>query len=144
MYSMTGMGRARGHVLNTQVRVEIKAVNHRFCDVHFRAPVKYSAFEIQVQQLVKSMIARGRVDIFITEEKTIDLSSVEADALKSYYSYLTNIKELLDVKEEIGLSHIISGISTWINKEIDIKAAWNDFKPLLQEAMGEFDTNEKG
>ncbi|OVE81228.1 YicC family protein [bacterium K02(2017)] len=135
MISMTGMGKASGKVLDVPIRIEIKAVNHRHCDIHFRAPLKYAALELQVQQLVKSKLTRGRIDIFVTEEKTVDLSGVEKHALEAYYNYLKHIKGFLNLNEEISLSQLLSGVNSWIQKEVDTKSAWKDFSLLISTAI---------
>ncbi|MBF0107007.1 MAG: YicC family protein [Deltaproteobacteria bacterium] len=140
MLSMTGMGKAGGLVLGVPVRIEIKTVNHRFCDIHFRAPVKYLSLELKVQQVVKKHIKRGRVDIFVNEEKTAELSGVELDALRSYHAYLGGIKEALNIEEPITLQHILMGVGGWITKEIDTDSAFRDFEVILNAALADLVT----
>lgn len=137
MKSMTGMGKSSGVIQNTPVRIEVKSVNHRFCEVHFRAHGKYNVLEILAQNLVKSMVKRGRVDIFIAEEKSVAISVAEQDAFKSYYDYLMNIKQTLNLQEDITLQHLLPGANSWIQKEMEPKDAWKDIQPLLIECLND-------
>jgi len=143
MYSMTGMGKAAGNVLNVPVRVEIKSVNHRFCEINFRAPGKYAPLEILVQQLVKKFVTRGRIDIYVNEEKTVDLSPIESQAFQSYFDYLANIKELLKLKEDITLQNLLPGVNNWIQKELNPQEAWKDFEKLISKALNDLNGMRK-
>lgn len=140
MHSMTGMGRAAGSVLGTSVRVEIKSVNHRFCEVNFRAPGRYNILEIELQNTVKQSIRRGRVDVMLFEEKSGEVLPTEKEAFQSYHSYLTNIKQCLNLDEEITLSHLLGGVGSWINRELDAKSAWADLKVIVEKALEDLKT----
>lgn len=139
MKSMTGMGKANGVLQGNPVRLEIKSVNHKFCEVGFRGSGKYSSLEIQLQQFIKEHITRGRVDIFLFEEKTSELSESEIEGFRSYYKYLARVKETLKLKEEIGFTHLLSGVNGWVQKEMEPKKTWNDLKVILQTALDELD-----
>lgn len=139
MKSMTGIGKANGQVLGIPVRVEIKTVNHRYCEISFRAHGKYSALEIPVQQLVKEIIGRGHVDIFIFEEKQSQISETDLKAFVAYNDYLKGIIQKLHLQDTITLDHLLTGASSWIQKEIDPKQAWQDLEPILRMALNDLD-----
>ncbi len=135
MKSMTGMGKASGTVLGTPVRVELRSVNHRFCEVNFRAHGKFMALEIPVTKLVRDNVARGRLDLNIFEEKSPEVSGNDKEAFVAYKKYLENIKAALGLTESITLDHILAGVNSWVSREIDPKKAWADFEPILQTAL---------
>jgi len=66
MLSMTGYGTGYRRGGDTSVAVEVRTVNHRFLDLHVRLPREYIFLEGDVQQVVRSVIRRGRVDVTIT------------------------------------------------------------------------------
>ncbi|RSK26972.1 YicC family protein [Bacillus sp. HMF5848] len=66
--SMTGYGRAHMHIGQIAVTVEIKTVNHRFCEIHVRMPRQFLIFEEKVKKIIQQYIKRGRVEIYITVE----------------------------------------------------------------------------
>jgi len=143
MYSMTGMGKASGTFEKKPLRIEVKAVNHRFCEVNTRVPGKYAVLEILIQKYIKDHVKRGRVDIFLNEDKATVLSGVETRAFKSYYGYLNEIKTSLKLKEDISLQQLLSGINSWIQKETSEKKLWQGIKPILEKAVKDLNKMRK-
>jgi uncharacterized protein (TIGR00255 family) len=64
--SMTGFGRGDHHGGDVSVIVEIRSVNHRFLDIHVRCPAKYLMWEMRVRSMVRKVLKRGKVDVFIS------------------------------------------------------------------------------
>lgn len=63
--SMTGYGRSTKQTDNCQVSVEIKAVNHRFCEISIRMPRQLLFLEDRMKKNLSRLISRGKVDVFI-------------------------------------------------------------------------------
>lgn len=139
MKSMTGMGSAQGELLGSPIKLEIKSVNHRFCEVNIRMPGKYSFLEMQITQKIKSMVKRGRVDLFLNEGKTSTLSPLEVKAFEDYHEYLNNIRRSLHLTDEVPLSLVVSGAYNWIQKEVNLEQAWKDLEPVLEKALNDLD-----
>lgn len=136
---MTGMGSAQGELLGSPIKIEIKSVNHRFCEVNVRMPGKYSFLEMQIQQTIKKMVKRGRVDLFLNEGKSSELSTLEVKAFEDYHSYLNNVRRSLHLTEEVPLSLVVSGAYNWLQKEVDLEQAWQDLEPVLQVALNDLE-----
>ena len=72
--SMTGFAQVKGQ-LNGQLNgqssftLSLKAVNHRFLDLHFRMPSENDALEMKLRRLLKDNIARGHVELTLTIER---------------------------------------------------------------------------
>ena len=49
--------------------LSLKAVNHRFLDLHFRLPSGSDAIEMQLRRLLKEKIARGHVEVTLSLER---------------------------------------------------------------------------
>ena len=67
--SMTGFGRCEEITEDYKAVVEIKSVNHKYCDISIRLPRKLNQFEVAIRNILKEYIKRGKVDIFISYEK---------------------------------------------------------------------------
>ena len=63
--SMTGFGAGRAAHGEEDVSVELKSVNHKFCEVKARLPRELAALEPAVVKLIKSRISRGAVDLSV-------------------------------------------------------------------------------
>src|SRR5436853_2029316 len=68
--SMTGFAQVKGQV-NGQLgfTLSLKAVNHRFLDLHFRMPSESDALEMELRRLLKEKLARGHVELTLTLER---------------------------------------------------------------------------
>lgn len=139
MKSMTGMGRAEGSVLKTPFRVEIKSVNHRFCEVFVKLPTRFSTLELLLQKLIKEKLSRGKIDLYIFEEKTPELTDFEIEAFEAYHAYLRKICDHLELKEPITLRDLTAGVGSWAQKDLDFEKAWKDLKSIVEKAMGDLD-----
>ena len=73
--SMTGFAQVKGQV-NGQLSfiLSLKAVNHRFLDVHFRMPPESDALEMKLRRLLKEKLARGHVELALNIERGGDES----------------------------------------------------------------------
>ena len=69
--SMTGFAQVKGQV-NGQLgfTLSLKAVNHRFLDLHFRMPSESDALEMKLRRLLKEKLARGHVDLALNVERS--------------------------------------------------------------------------
>lgn len=140
MNSMTGMGRAQGLVQGIPIRIEIKSVNHRFCEVNCRLPSRFQSFEMLLQQQVKKKLARGKVDIFINEEKNTKLSTPEVDAYRLCFEHLQNICASLGLKDEVTLPDVLAGVGAWIQRDSDVELVGPQLQAILDLALVDLST----
>lgn len=69
MQSMTGIGIGEALAGETQVTVELRSVNHRFLDVSMKLPSAVASFEIDVRNVLKDRLIRGRVTCAVSLER---------------------------------------------------------------------------
>src|SRR5437667_3260792 len=69
--SMTGFAQVKGQV-NGQLgfTLSLKAVNHRFLDLHFRMPSETDALEMKLRRLFKEKLARGHVELSLNIDRS--------------------------------------------------------------------------
>jgi uncharacterized protein (TIGR00255 family) len=61
--SMTGFGAGHGTSGGEALDVEVRSVNHKFCEVKVRLPRELAALELDAAKLVRERLARGGVDV---------------------------------------------------------------------------------
>jgi len=68
--SMTGFAQVKGQV-NDQLSftLSLKAVNHRFLDLHLRTPADADLLEIKLRRLLKERVHRGHVELTISLDR---------------------------------------------------------------------------
>ena len=65
MKSMTGFGRAIAEQDGTRVVAEVRSLNQRFFELKLAVPRGWGEYEAEIRKTVQSVVARGRVEIFI-------------------------------------------------------------------------------
>ncbi|HZS42610.1 MAG TPA: YicC/YloC family endoribonuclease [Candidatus Paceibacterota bacterium] len=104
--SMTGYGRAEGHYKSRSLIVELRSVNHRYCDVMIRLPKPFALLEETVKKKVQGRFARGHIEVSVNFNGTasspkrfkLDMESAEA-----FYDILKKLKKDLRLPGEIDL-----------------------------------------
>ncbi|GAA4715972.1 YicC/YloC family endoribonuclease [Brevibacillus fulvus] len=76
--SMSGYGRKVAFQASFQLTVEMRSVNHRFCEVVVRLPKSWGMLEGHVKKIVSQYIQRGRVEVNVAIEHSGDAHSAEA------------------------------------------------------------------
>lgn len=71
MRSMTGYGTAEGKVGKGVLFIEVKSVNHRFCEINLKIPPKMGVLEPLVRTYLQDKFARGKIDVFIKEKRQL-------------------------------------------------------------------------
>lgn len=91
---MTGYGKYEAENEDVRLTVEIKSVNHRYCDVSIRLPKNLNVFENDIRRQIKKSVSRGKIDVYITYE-TIGSGAVNItynrDLAKSYMELLAGM-----------------------------------------------------
>lgn len=104
--SMTGFGRSEYTDGKRNITVEIKSVNHRYCDVTVKMPRRYGFVEDKVKSAVKSKLRRGKIDVSIMveniTENDINIKLNEPIA-HQYYDNLKALQNSFDLCGDISL-----------------------------------------
>ncbi|MDE6873193.1 MAG: YicC family protein [Lachnospiraceae bacterium] len=103
--SMTGFGRCEIANEERKITVEMKAVNHRYCELSVKLPKKLSFYEAGIRNLLKQHISRGKVDVFITYE-----DESEGKACVRYNPEIAGeyLKRFRQMETELGLENDVS------------------------------------
>ncbi|WML49321.1 YicC/YloC family endoribonuclease [Neobacillus sp. PS3-34] len=109
--SMTGFGRSKTESGSFTVHVEIKTVNHRFCEYHIRMPRQLLKVEEKIKKILGAYIRRGRVEVFITVEGEGAVSRqlrVEWDLIEEYYQFIKKAQLKYGIEGTITLQELIN------------------------------------
>lgn len=107
--SMTGYGTGSAQKDDTAVAVEIKTVNHRFLDLHIRLPREYLFLEVEIQQLVRDVLHRGRVDVNATVRRAGGAEYViNSGMVKSYLEVADKLKDEFNLQGSLDLGTLLN------------------------------------
>ena len=102
--SMTGFGRCEIADKDRKVIVEMKSVNHRYCDITIKMPKKLGFFESAIRTLLKKYIQRGKVDVFVgvsEDENTESVVEINHSLAAGYVNALHELAKKYNIKEDI-------------------------------------------
>jgi uncharacterized protein (TIGR00255 family) len=105
--SMTGFGRCEIAEVERKIIVEMKAVNHRYCDISIKMPKKLSFFEAGIRNVLKQYIGRGKVDVYITYEDYTENTlcvKYKEDIAREYMKNFQKISEVFQIDNDIKVS----------------------------------------
>jgi uncharacterized protein (TIGR00255 family) len=137
--SMTGFGAGRGAVNGEEIDVEIRSVNHKFCEVKVRVPRELSALELEAAKVVKDRLARGGVEVTIRRASgsgglapRVDVALAEA-----YARAFGEIQARLGLPGAVTLSDILrsDGVVRLDERQIDVDAARGALGEGLSRAL---------
>lgn len=134
--SMTGFGRSEKITKEYKITVEMKSVNHRYCDLSIKMPKKFNAYESKLRNLMKNYVSRGKVDVYISFENYSD-----NEVRVQYHPAIAGeyVQAIRAAKDEFGLDEGLTGASlvrypeviTLEENEKDLDAIY----PLLEETL---------
>ncbi|GMQ56888.1 YicC family protein [Vallitalea sediminicola] len=138
--SMTGFGRGEYVSNDRKMTVEIKSVNHRYCDINVRMPKKISFLENNIRTFVKKRVSRGKVDIFISYEDNSEGNEcikLNEDLIGQYLKYFDIISEKFELDNDIKVSNITRypEVITIEEQDVDEELLWNIMEKALSIAI---------
>ncbi len=138
--SMTGFGRGEAQDAGRQFTVEIKSVNHRYNDIVVRMPKRLTYLEEKIKDMIKNVVKRGRVEIYISLESLGEGDakiSLNRSLANQYYQCLHEIRESFDVKDDISVSILSKFPDVFIieSREEDEDEIWQCLKSAVTKAI---------
>jgi len=105
MESMTGYGTSEGKVGKGRLFIEIKSINHRFCEINVKIPNRMGALESHIRSKIAARFTRGKIDVFFKEKEPLfgGVSiSLDMELAREYQRLLKRLEKELGVSAEEG------------------------------------------
>ncbi|MDF2844223.1 MAG: hypothetical protein K0R00_2649 [Herbinix sp.] len=141
--SMTGFGRCEIVQIDRKITVEMKAVNHRYCDISIKMPKKLSFFEAGIRNVLKQFIGRGKIDVYITYEDYTENNvcvKYNSDLAREYLSNLEKMRDQFNLEFDIRVSALsrYPEVLTLEEQTIDEKELWEMVEQAVRTAAERF------
>jgi uncharacterized protein (TIGR00255 family) len=134
--SMTGFGAGRRAAGGEELAVEVRAVNHKFCEVKARLPRELAALEPAVVRLVKDRLARGGIEVSLrrTGPGGSMAPRVDVALAEAYARAYAEVKARLGLHDPIRLRDLVAaeGVIRLDERETDLEAA----RVATEQALG--------
>jgi uncharacterized protein (TIGR00255 family) len=106
--SMTGYGQGNSSGANFTVTVDLRSVNNRNLDIHWRAPQDLASLEIPLKKQIQAAISRGRVDVNVNLVQTADaVFEINRPLIRGYLEALRTIRDEFGLAGEPDLASIV-------------------------------------
>jgi uncharacterized protein (TIGR00255 family) len=137
---MTGFGRGEYVSNDRKMTVEIKSVNHRYCDINIRMPKKISFLENNIRNYIKQRISRGKIDIYISYEDNSEGNEcikLNEDLISQYLKYFEIISEKYGLDNDIKVSHMTRypDVITLEEQQMDEELLWDIMQHAVEIAV---------
>ena len=107
LISMTGFGRGTATGGTFTVTVELRSVNNRNLDIHWRAPQDLAAWEIPLKKQVQAALSRGRVDVSITLVQTGETNyELNRPLIRGYLAAMRTMRDEFGLAGDADLAAI--------------------------------------
>jgi uncharacterized protein (TIGR00255 family) len=107
--SMTGYGSGSAQKDDITVSVEIRTVNHRFLDLHIRLSREHLFLEGGIQQLVRGVLDRGRVEVNTTIQNASPATFlVNTNLVRGYMEAAGKLKQEFSLQDSLELKSLLS------------------------------------
>ncbi len=140
---MTGYGCCEIQKPEYKLSIEIKAVNHRYCDLSIKLPKKFNAFEQQIRTVMKEYAQRGKIDVFIGYEEYADSNAkivYHANIAKEYMQAIREAQTQFGLESEITPERLIRfpEVVSMEEENMDLTEVYPVLEEALRGAAGQF------
>jgi uncharacterized protein (TIGR00255 family) len=105
---MTGYAQARAVENGWSLRVTIRAVNHRFLDLHLRIPEGFEPLEPRIRQILRERVRRGHLDFTLHYELAGPAAvGVNHDVAGAYLKAVNSLRQEFGIQTEPDLASIL-------------------------------------
>ena len=142
--SMTGFGHGEvSNDKNQKVTVEMKSVNHRYCDISLKLPKKLAMSEPHIRNIMKEYASRGKIDIYVSYE---DLSETAVSLHYNQAMAAEYMQVFKKMQEDFGIETKITAealakypeVVTLEEVQQDEEVWWELLEAALRQAAEKF------
>jgi len=138
--SMTCFGRGEATDGQRTWVVELKSVNHRYCDVNIRMQRSYAALEERIRKEVAAVFNRGHVEISISQ-RGVSSAAIQLELnlplATQYHDILSRLTENFGYadKPSLALLAAMKDVVTEVEVDENLDLVWQHLRQALQDAL---------
>jgi uncharacterized protein (TIGR00255 family) len=142
LYSMTAFGRGEAMADGYRFTVELRTLNHRFCDIRIKLPRKYTDFEEEIKSKLRSQFSRGRIEVNVVADEALDKVqhlTVDSELAETYKRLLLDLQDKLGLEASLRLDTLLHfrDIFVFQEDEEDRAHAWKVLETALDQSVEE-------
>jgi len=121
--------------------VEIRSVNHKFCDIRIKLPRQLTILEDKIKKVVSAYFSRGHIDVIITpsgQHSDAKEFYVNTTLARQYYKCLLQLKREMSLPsstDDLALLASYPDIISTSEQHIDVEQLWPPLQSVLILAL---------
>jgi uncharacterized protein (TIGR00255 family) len=138
--SMTGFGAARATIEGEELSIEIRSLNHKFCEVKARLPRELSSLEPQLGKSIKDRLARGAVEVLVKRQSAAaegNVPVVDLSLAREYHRAFSEISAAVGISGEVSVVDLAAqpGVIRLEERTVDVASATKALEQGLVQAL---------
>ncbi|WP_374683282.1 YicC/YloC family endoribonuclease [Accumulibacter sp.] len=141
IYSMTGYAVAACAVKGGTLQIELKSVNSRYLDYHFRVSDELRIAEPALRELIGARLVRGKLECrlsFVPTASAAQQASLNADLLESLALLDAQVRAALPLAAPLAVSDVLRWPGIFGDDVLDGEAVLPACRALARDALDEF------
>jgi len=139
--SMTGYAAKTRDIGHGALQLELRGVNSRFLDLHFRVFDDLRAVESALRELLASRIARGKVECrlhYNASAAGIGASAIQPESLHKLMTLQDEVRAALPEARPLSVADVLRWPGIFGDQDIDVAAMTASVLELAAEVLAEF------
>jgi uncharacterized protein (TIGR00255 family) len=144
---MTAYGRGEVETASLKWVVELRSVNHRFLELSLNLPRRLWALEDRFRKLIKTRLARGRLDMQLSWESLVEKSQtlrLDMPLVGEVREVLKDLNQAGDTLESLRLEHFLHFsdlivIKEQVDQELELEETWEGVSQAVNQALDNLD-----
>jgi uncharacterized protein (TIGR00255 family) len=138
--SMTGFGAGRASCGEVEISVEIRSVNHKYCEVKARLPFELGALEADLVRRIKETLSRGAIELSV-KRSSVGRSpltpKVDVELAREYVAALDALAGRLALRRDFGVAELaqVEGVVTFESRPLDLEGARSALNEAAAKAL---------
>ena len=140
LHSMTAFGRGEAMADGYRFTVELRTLNHRFCDIRIKLPRRYTDFEEEIKRKLSAHFSRGRIEVNVVADETLDKVqhlTVDTELAETYKRLLLDLKDKLGLEAGLSMDTLLNFRDIFIFREDEESRgqAWKVIETALEQGV---------
>jgi len=137
---MTSFGRGEAMDDGYRFTVELRTLNHRFCDIRIKLPRRYTDFEEEIKRKLSAQFSRGRIEVNVVADEALDKVqhlTVDTELAETYRRLLLDLKNTLGLETDLRLDTLLHFRDIFVFKEDEESRgqAWQVMEAALEQGV---------
>lgn len=139
--SMTGYAVKTRDIERGSLQLELKSVNSRYLDFHFRITEDLRALEMPLRELLAATLSRGKVECrlaFNAASARAEQLQLNGDLLATLKALNAKVREEMPEAKPLAVNDVLRWPGMFGEQSIDFAAMGNEVMVLAREALQDF------